>query len=156
MAAIRQDKLYRDLLSHLRTRVTTVGSSAIYVAAQPTFDGITSRSIQIIPGAPVSVFGTAGHGLVRESFEIAMWARLNLDRGSQTTELVTNDNLGLLSVAADVRSAMIQTTIDGSATVPVLFEQGSRVAVNTVEDGWGMVTDRYRVGYELAWDTTNG
>lgn len=154
MPTVTQDQFYRELLEEVRYAIGEVQPSAVYLSAIAQFDGVTPRTVQIVPGVPVCQTPDSGIGLVRETFRVACWARLLTDHGNDDTALITDRTLGLLALANDVRRILTQTTIASITTEPIVWMQGSTINTSADQPGWGFVTDEYRVGYELAWSVT--
>lgn len=153
MAVASQDELYRALLARLRDLVP-LDDAYIYLRHQAAFvGGEDSRYVQLIPGAPEARYPNAGHGLVREEFQVSTWFRGHLDRREKDDIRIADadDERGALRLVRDTRLTLIQYW-PVEVTEPVVFIRGAVAQANIeTAPGWVSLTDTYRVGYHLQW-----
>jgi hypothetical protein len=153
-----QDAILREVLDEVKIAVED-DTSDVFIAAQPLFFPAMGQSVvQVIPGVVNAQQETAGHGLVSERFQVVLWHRLFTDLGGQSTELITNETMGALAICRKIRNVLIQSLLDGLATIPVRYIQTSQAAdppIGTAA-GWVMFSLTFEVGYEIAWEPIGG
>lgn len=147
-----QAQVYRRILRKLQQSEWITTTNNIYVAYQPIFDPTSNEAIQVIPGTPITTHPDTGVGLIEEEFQVAVWKKVLLDQLVHSTAKITNASIGILTTITAVRRTLIQSWLDGHATVPVVFLQGSAAAEHDADMGWVMLTDTYRVSYQINWD----
>ena len=157
MATTTTDLVYQAILTDLKAAVSLVTDDFIYISYEPIFTQEDDQYIQLVPGVPSAVAEQAGIGLVTEEFEVAVWSRLYLDHGRQSTERFANATYGVLKIMSQIRSGLIGNYPDSSeggtvvASLPIVYVRGSRLFETPDRPGWCFMSDTYRIGYEIAW-----
>jgi hypothetical protein len=155
MATTTQRAIYAGILSDLHTAADAdeigVHKDFIYITPVPIFTQADDRIIQLIPSVPTVETDSVGLGLVEEEFRVCVWVRNYLDQAMRSTIRLTDATLGALVTVGEVRQTLIQSTANGTSTVPVRWLFGSAPIESEEEAGWMYYEDTYVVGYEIVW-----
>ncbi len=140
--------IYRKIVEVLRESLADQFSAAsIYLAATPIFDSRNKIVVQVIPGSPTRRAPRSSHGLIDETFDVAVWYQSFLDEGVSDLDRLTAETESALAAVDMIRLALNGSTLENLATIPVSFLRGSRPSRSTDNYGWVQTTDSYSVSY---------
>lgn len=143
--------IYRKIVEILREGLADrFSATAIYLAATPVFDSRNKVVVQVIPGSPTRRAPRSSHGLIDETFDVAVWYQSFLDEGVSDMDRLTAETESALAVVDEVRRVLNGSTLEDLATITVTFLRGSRPSRSDDNYGWVQTTDTFSVAYVLS------
>lgn len=143
-----------EIVKELRT-VTGLGTSTVFVTAEPIFFGTSymgQQYVEVVPGGALDDFSKAGTGYIRADFRIITFKRLLIDMKDQDTQRIANASLGLFNLVRDITDKLTQNYLDDQLVIPMRpVSRTSASAGPIVGSGWASVERVFEATYRVAF-----
>lgn len=147
-----QDTVYREIRRRLVDSLN-LPYSRVYLTSEPQFTEAMDFALQITPiaGGSTNEFNKSGLGFITEKFAVTTFVRTASDNDIKQSRQLAGLDHGVLNRQADVRSALIQQTLDGLLTVAIRFVSSGPVRQEPRASVYLSSTDVYVCSYALPW-----
>jgi hypothetical protein len=147
-----ESDVWNQLIAEIRDWMKTAGyGEAVYMVEAAIDESIAQYAVQIIPTSDTAKHPISGVGLIEVNFEIVVWWRAFFDPVNRATQLIAGE-YGAEGFISSLRQVLIQNTLGGQLTIPILFMSGGKFEAVPELDGWLRVSDSYVMHYEIAWN----
>jgi hypothetical protein len=147
-----QDEIYRSLRQRLIS-AAGIEPSRVYLTQEPNFTEAMDYAVQITPIASgaTNELNRTGLGFINERFAVTTFIRSASDNANKMTRMLAGIDRGVMFRQQEIRSALIQDTLDGLLQVAIRFVSSGPIRVEPRSGNYISSTDIFVCGYALAW-----